>query len=190
MTFYATPATGAGWIVPKKYVERVGDDGFKKAPIGAGPYRFVSFTPGVELVLEAFEPYWRKTPSVKQLVFKVVPDESTRLAMLKRGEADLAITFLGALAEEVKRTPGLTLKPTFTPWTQWMAFTVEQWDPKSPWHDARVRQAANLALDRQAINQALFLGFSRSRAASFRISSTTTGRRPLTLTTQPRRASS
>ena len=46
MTFYGTPATGAGWIVPKKYVEKVGDDGFKKAPIGAGPYRFVSFTPG------------------------------------------------------------------------------------------------------------------------------------------------
>src|SRR5262252_8511157 len=42
MTFYATPATGAAWIVPRKYVERVGDDGFKKAPIGAGPYRFVS----------------------------------------------------------------------------------------------------------------------------------------------------
>ena len=53
MTFYATPATGAGWIVPKKYVEKVGEDGFKKAPVGAGPYRFVSFTPGVELVLEA-----------------------------------------------------------------------------------------------------------------------------------------
>src|SRR6266849_6655352 len=38
MTFYATPASGAGWIVPKKYVEQVGDEGFKKAPIGAGPY--------------------------------------------------------------------------------------------------------------------------------------------------------
>ncbi len=84
MTFYGTPATGAGWIVPKKYVEKVGDDGFKKAPVGAGPYRFVSFTPGVELVLEAYEQYWRKTPSVKRLVFKAVPDESTRLAMLKR----------------------------------------------------------------------------------------------------------
>ena len=48
-------ATGAGWIVPKNYVEKVGDDGFKKAPIGAGPYKFVSFTPGVELVLEAFD---------------------------------------------------------------------------------------------------------------------------------------
>src|SRR5438445_10475646 len=64
MTFYGTPATGAAWVVPRKYVERVGDDGFKKAPVGAGPYRFVSFSPGVELVLEAFEQYWRKTPTV------------------------------------------------------------------------------------------------------------------------------
>ena len=67
LTFYAS-ATGAGWVVPKKYVEKVGEDGFKKAPIGAGPYKFVSFTPGVELVLEAFDGYWRKTPSVKRLV--------------------------------------------------------------------------------------------------------------------------
>jgi peptide/nickel transport system substrate-binding protein len=74
MTFYGTPATGAGWIVPRKYVEKVGDDAFKKAPVGAGPYRFVSFTPGVELVLEANEQYWRKVPSVKRLVFKSVVD--------------------------------------------------------------------------------------------------------------------
>jgi hypothetical protein len=53
-------ATAAGWIVPKKYVDKIGDDGFKKAPIGAGPYKFVSFNPGVELVLEAFDQYWRK----------------------------------------------------------------------------------------------------------------------------------
>src|SRR5467141_3102778 len=78
MTFYATPATSAAWIVPKKYVERVGDDGFKKAPVGAGPYRFVSFTPGIELVVEAFDGYWRTTPPVKRLVFKSVPDDSTR----------------------------------------------------------------------------------------------------------------
>ena len=45
LTFYSS-ATGAGWIVPKKYVQQVGEDGFKKAPIGAGPYKFVSFTPG------------------------------------------------------------------------------------------------------------------------------------------------
>src|SRR5919206_6356 len=79
MTFYGTPATGAAWVVPKKYVEKVGDDGFKKAPIGAGPYKFVSFNPGVELVLEAFDGYWRKAPAVKRVVIKSVPDESTRL---------------------------------------------------------------------------------------------------------------
>jgi len=164
MTFYATPATGAAWIVPRKYVERVGDDGFKKSPVGAGPYRFVGFTPGVELVLEAFEQYWRKTPAVKRLVFKAVPDESTRLAMLKRGETDIAYSIRGPLAEELRRTPGLTLKPTFPTFTEWLTFT-EQWDPKSPWADRRVRLAANLAIDRKTINEAEYLGFARPSAS-------------------------
>jgi peptide/nickel transport system substrate-binding protein len=164
MTFYGTPATGAGWVVPKKYVERVGDDGFKKAPVGAGPYRFVSYKPGVELVLEAHEQFWRKTPAVRHLVIKSVPDEATRLAMLKRGEADIATLFRGLLAEEIRRTPGLTLKPTYLPVTLWLLF-AEQWDPKSPWADRRVRLAANLALDREAINQAETLGLSKLTAS-------------------------
>jgi len=160
LVFYATPATGAAWIVPKKHVERVGDEGFKKSPIGAGPYRFVSFTPGIELVLEAHEQYWRKVPHVKRLVIKVMPDETTRLAMLKRGEVDLAYTFRGAVAEELRRSPGLGLKPSLFNATFWVIFT-EQWDPKSPWADRRVRLAANHAIDRKAINQSLTLGFSR-----------------------------
>src|SRR5579864_8006926 len=110
LTFYAS-ATGAGWIVPKKYVEKVGDDGYLKAPIGAGPYKFVSFNPGVELVLEANEAYWRKVPSVKRLVFRVIPDEATRLAALIRGEVDIVYSIRGELAQELKKTPGLTLKP-------------------------------------------------------------------------------
>ena len=161
MTFYGTSATGAGWIVPKKYVEKVGDDGFKKAPIGAGPFRFVSFTPGVELVLEAFDGYWRKSPSVKRLVFRSVSEEETRLAMLKRGEADIAYSIRGPLAEELRRTPGLTLMPTYPSGTFWLVFP-EQWtDPKSPWADRRVRLAASYAIDRGAINQAETLGFSK-----------------------------
>src|SRR6058998_3598964 len=159
MTFYLN-ATGAAWIVPKKYVERVGDEGFKKAPIGAGPYRFVSFTPGVELVLEAFDQYWRKTPSVKRLVLRAIPDEATRLAALKRGEVDIAYAIRGALAEELRRTPGLTLKPNVGQATFCVYFT-EQWDPKSPWNDRRVRLAANYAIDRASINQAETLGFSK-----------------------------
>jgi len=159
MTFYAG-ATGAGWIVPRKYVEKVGDEGFKKAPVGAGPYRFVSFTPGVELVFEAFDQYWRKTPNVKRLVMKAIPDEATRLAALKRGEVDITYAIRGALAEELRRTPGLTLKPNVGQAPFWIYFT-EQWDPKSPWRDRRVRLAASHAIDREAINQAETLGFSR-----------------------------
>jgi len=158
LMFYST-ATGAGWIVPKKYVEKVGDDGFKKAPIGAGPYRFVSFTPGVELVMEAVEGYWRKTPGVKRLVLRVIPDPTTRYAALKNGEIDVTYWMTASLGEDLRRTPGLTLRPVVSNVMQWVAF-VDQWDPKSPWHDRRVRLAANLAIDRQAINQAETLGHS------------------------------
>jgi peptide/nickel transport system substrate-binding protein len=160
MTYYGTLATGAGWVVPKKYVQQVGDDGFKRAPVGAGPYKFVSYTPGVELVLEAHEQYWRKAPGVKRLVFKAVADEATRLAMLKRGEADVVYLLQGELAEEVKKTPSLTLRPTPIVSTHWLVF-ADQWDPKSPWADRRVRLAANHAIDRQAVNEALTLGYSR-----------------------------
>jgi peptide/nickel transport system substrate-binding protein len=159
LTFY-TGASGAGWIVPKKYVEKVGDEGFKKAPVGAGPYKFVSFTPGVELVMEAYDQYWRKTPSVKRLVFRVIPDESTRLAALKRGEVDIVYSVRGELAEELQRTPGLALKPAVIQAPFWLYFP-DQWNAKSPWHDQRVRLAASLAVDRPTINQALTLGFSR-----------------------------
>ena len=159
MTFY-TSATAASWIVPKKYVEQVGDEGFKKAPIGAGPYRFVSFTPGLELTMEAFDQYWRKKPSVKRLILKVIPDEATRLAALKRGEIDIVYSIRGELAEELQRTKGLTLKPTVIQAPFWLYF-ADQWDPKSPWHDVRVREAASLAIDNNGINQALTLGHSK-----------------------------
>src|SRR5438128_2908656 len=109
MTFYGTLATSAAWIAPKKYMERVGEDGFKKAPVGLGPYKFVSNAPGVELVMEANESYWRKTPSVKRLVFKSVPEATTRLAMLKRGEVDIAYLLDVPQAQEVKRDPNLKL---------------------------------------------------------------------------------
>jgi len=158
ITFY-TVASGAGWVVPRKYVEKVGEDGFKKAPIGAGPYKFVSFTPGIELVLEAFDQYWRKTPSVKRIVLRVIPDESTRLAALKNGEVDIAYSIRAELADELQRTPGLTLRPTVGSAPYYLYFP-EQWDPKSPWHDPRVRLASKYALDYQTINKALTLGYS------------------------------
>src|SRR3989454_4750765 len=160
MAFYGTSATGAAWIVPKKYVEKVGDEGFKKAPVGAGPFKFVSFNPGIELVLEAFGDYWRKPPQVKRLVMRSIPDESTRAAAVKTGEVDIAYLFGGALAEELRRTQGVRIVAPLVYGVYWLDF-LDQWDPKSPWHDRRVRLAASLAIDRQAINQAEMLGFAK-----------------------------
>ncbi|MBI3325576.1 MAG: ABC transporter substrate-binding protein [Nitrospinae bacterium] len=158
MTFYGTTATAAGLVVPKRYLEQVGVDGFKKHPIGLGPFTFVSHTPGVGVVLEAYEGYWRKVPNVKRLVMKGVPEGTTRLAMLKRGEADLTSAMQGAVAEEVRRDPNLTLVDTRHPSIFWIEF-AEQWDPKSIWADKRVRLAVNYALDRQAISEAACLGY-------------------------------
>jgi peptide/nickel transport system substrate-binding protein len=158
MTFYGTTATAAGIVVPKKYVEQVGEDGFKKAPVGLGPYRFVSYTPGGDLVLEAFDGYWRKVPNIKRLILKGVPEGTTRLAMLKTAEADIAFAVEGQVAEEIQRDPNFTLVYTLHASSFWLEFP-EQWDPKSVWSDKRVRLAVNYALDRQAINEAACLGF-------------------------------
>jgi len=160
LTFYGTMATGVGWIVPKKYIEKIGSDAFKDQPVGLGPYRLVSHQPGIEVVLEANTDYWRKTPHVKRLVMKSVPEATTRLAMLKKQEADVTYGLFGALGEEVRRDPNLKLEPVVPPGTQWMVFAESYHDPKSPWADKRVRQAANHAINRQAINEAETLGHS------------------------------
>jgi peptide/nickel transport system substrate-binding protein len=159
MTFYGTFASGAAWVVPKRYVEQVGPDGFKRNPVGLGPYKFVSNKPGVELVMEAFEGYWRKMPSVKRLVFKSIPESTTRLAMLKSGEVDVAYLLDASLAQEVKRDPKLKLAFSGGIGTFYLDF-FDMWDPKSPWADQRVRRAASLAIDRRTISEAETLGAS------------------------------
>jgi peptide/nickel transport system substrate-binding protein len=158
MTFYGTTASAAGVVVPKKYLSEVGDDGFKKHPIGAGPYKFVANKPGVEVDLEAFTGYWRRVPNVKTLVMRSVPDATTRALMVKTGEADMAFALDGVDAEGLKGTPGVQVVATKHASIFWIEFT-DQWDPKSPWHDKRLRLAVNYALDRQRINEAACLGF-------------------------------
>jgi peptide/nickel transport system substrate-binding protein len=160
LTFYGTLVSGASWVVPKKYVERVGDDGFKKHPVGLGPYKFISHTPGVELIMDAYESYWRKMPSVKRLVFKSVPDSTTRAAMLKRGEVDVAYLLDVPQAQEVKRDPTLKLAFSGGIATFFLDF-LDMWDPKSAWADQRVRLAASYAIDRRALSEAETLGASR-----------------------------
>ena len=159
MTFYGTLVNASGWVVPKRYMEKVGPDGCKRHPIGLGPYKFVSNNPGIELTMEAFEGYWRKTPSVKRLVFKSIPEATTRMAMLMRDEVDVAYLLDGTLAQTVKNDPKLKLAFSGGIGTTFVDF-LDMWDPKSPWSDQRVRLAASLAIDRKAISEAETLGAS------------------------------
>src|SRR5262245_31703074 len=158
MTFYGTTASAAGIVVPKKYVTQVGDEGFRKQPIGAGPYRFAGHKPGIEVVLEAFPGYWRKVPNVKTVIMRSVPESTTRAVMLKSGELDYGIALDGPDAEGIKNDPRMRLVSSKHASIFWVEFP-EQWNAKSPWHDRRLRLAVNHALDRPRINEAACLGF-------------------------------
>jgi peptide/nickel transport system substrate-binding protein len=158
MTFYGTTASAAGIVLPHKYFEQVGADGFRAKPIGAGPYKVVSQRPGVDVTLEAFAGYWRHAPYVPRLILKSVPDSTTRVTMLKSGQLDFAMILDGPDAESVKKDPKYTLVDTRHASIFWIEFP-DQWDPKSLWNDKRLRQAVNFALDRKTTNEAACLGF-------------------------------
>jgi peptide/nickel transport system substrate-binding protein len=143
-------STSIGWVVPKKYVEKIGVVEFKKHPIGCGPYKFVEFKAGQKLVAEAFEGFWRKVPHIKRMEFHTVRDPGTRLVMVRRGEVDIATLMTDVFYEDVKKDPKLRLAHPISA-TQWILYISPQFDPKSPWSDARVRKAASLAIDRQSI---------------------------------------
>lgn len=135
LTFYGTTATAAGMVVPKAYLEQVGAEGFKKHPIGLGPYKFVSYSPGGDLVLEAFEEYWRKRPHIKRLIIQGVPESTTRLAMLKRQETDFAFGLEAQVAEAVRNDPHLQLVAVQFPrscgWNFWTNGTSNRHGPTS-----------------------------------------------------------
>ncbi|MFC1909546.1 ABC transporter substrate-binding protein, partial [Chloroflexota bacterium] len=158
MEYYAgTGVSGASWIVPKKYVEEVGNDEFVKHPIGAGPYKVVSVEPGVNAVMEAYEDYWRKVPHVKTMVFDAVAERSTNFAKLKVGEVDVAMSMKGPLAAAVMEDPDMTYYSSRSA-SVLMLIPAKQWDPQSPWSNVKVRQAASLALDRQVLVDSVFPG--------------------------------
>jgi peptide/nickel transport system substrate-binding protein len=150
MDLYNGVVTGIGWIVPGHYYTRVGKDGFRKHPIGAGPYKFVSQEAGAQMVFEAWEEYWRRTPATKTIVVKGIRDLPARVAGLQTGELDLAYGMTGKLLSRVMADRKLRWDPNFTSiW--WLMFPGYN-EPDSPFRDRRVRQAVSLAINRQFLS--------------------------------------
>src|SRR5207237_9183458 len=90
-TYLSRSLATEGMVLPKKYLEANGDDVFARKPIGSGPYKFVEQAVGSHIKLTAVDNHWRiGVPKYKNVTFRLVPEETTRIALLRRGEVDLA----------------------------------------------------------------------------------------------------
>jgi Bacterial extracellular solute-binding proteins, family 5 Middle len=147
-------ATGSeGMILPSKYFQQVGADGFARAPIGSGPYRVVKNAVGSLIQLEAVDRHWHEgVPQFNTVTFRLVPEEGTRLAQLRAGEADI-IAVSREKVPEVK-SAGFNVFAKLNDQVV-VVYMQQQWDPV-PVAEKRVRQALNLALDKEAILKFVF----------------------------------
>ena len=148
-------------IQPKAYREKVGDKGYMKKPIYAGPWKFVKQVVGTSCEMEAFEGHYRKTPYAKTLILKVIPESATQLAALKTGEVDVLHRMnIGPISEEIRKDPNLRLITGEHVSGLYGAYTflTDPKRPKSKFDDKRVRWALSHGIDRKLIVDKLFYG--------------------------------
>ncbi len=144
-------------IVPKAYVEKVGDQKFNQEVIGSGPYKLKSWQRGVQSVLEANPAYWRGKPPFATVTFRAVPDTSTRIADLRTGRADITRGLSPDDAEALKTEKALQLLPVPTERIAYLFVNAQA----GPTKDKRVRQAIAMAIDRDTIITALQQGYAK-----------------------------
>ena len=136
-------------IVPPKYISEVGQAKFGRNPIGTGAFKFVEWVRDDRLTLKRNEKYWDGPhPTVKEVVFRVIPEIQSRLAALQTGEVDIASNIPPDLAKRVDTKGRFDLKSVLTTRVIYLDFSST---PGSPILDKRVRLAINYAIDRDAI---------------------------------------
>lgn len=146
------------WAMPKKYIQKVGEEEFARRPVGTGPWKFVSRTVKDELRLEAFDGYWNQArrPRVKELVIKIIPEDMTRVAAFKTGKVDWIDNVPPSMVDEFKKMPGVKTATLVSGNNLFLNFNTQM--PRSPFNDVRVRQAAAHAIDVDAIIKRVLFG--------------------------------
>ena len=147
-----------GLVIPKDYYERVGRDEFQKHPIGSGPYKWHSQRAGSFIKLEATEKHWRDgVPRYKYMTYRIIPEESTRVAMLKTGEADIARISRESVKDVLNSGMNVVVKEGYAT----LAYKGNMQWLSPAFSDIRFRKAVNLAIDKEAIIKHIFAGLAK-----------------------------
>ncbi len=149
--FLNTLAHPAGHVMSPAAIAEYGDE-VGQNPVGTGPYRFVEWVRGERLVLERNDDYFAGTPPLAGIEYRIVPEASTRVALLETGEADVILRVSPDEAQRLDGTEGVTLKTTPTSRAMFVAINLT----RAPFDDARVRQAINHAVNVRGLIDALF----------------------------------
>ncbi len=159
----ASYAEGTLAPVSPTAVKRLGNQGFARAPVGAGPFRFVSWEEGRQVVLERFDKYnWAPgynantgPSSVQRVITRFIPDASTRVAALEAGEIDIADA---TPILDMKRFSDTRGYGTMIGNAAGIPFGLELNGSRGIFSDIRVRRALAMAVDRKALSENLFFG--------------------------------
>ncbi|MEO9190154.1 MAG: ABC transporter substrate-binding protein [Acetobacteraceae bacterium] len=153
-----TLAHGSCAIVSPAALEKYGDTGIAQHPVGAGPFRMVSFNPGQELVVEAFDAYWGGKPGTSRITFRYIAEPATRLNALRTQAVDVIDAVPVALVGALKDDAALSLLTS--PGLRPIGFALNL--TRDRLKDARVREALNLAVPVELIAQKVFFGYARA----------------------------
>ncbi|HEX7041370.1 MAG TPA: ABC transporter substrate-binding protein [Trueperaceae bacterium] len=150
-------------IVPKDYMEEVGVAGFTQQPIGSGPFVYVGGSLDSQVTLQRNESYWQGPPPLQTLVFRMMPEPSTRVAALLSGEVQIIQEVPGDLVDRIDSAPGVSVHTA--PGTR--AYFIELNVSKPPFDDVRVRQALNYAIDWENILENIYRGRGQRLSTGF-----------------------
>jgi peptide/nickel transport system substrate-binding protein len=149
-------------IVPPGYIEEVGEEGFLAAPVGTGPFKLVELVEGDRIVMEKNEEYWREGyPLIDRLIFRPIPESSTRVAAIQTGEVDLVTRLSAEEADSLRDMEGIEVISYPVDRVYYIAFNNMTTGLDQPTIDPKVRLAMNYAVDVQAILDAIFNGNGR-----------------------------
>lgn len=158
-------------IVPRRYIQTVGDRAFAERPVGAGPFKYIAGRVDSQIVLERHEQYYGGAPEIppvgpaplRGVVFRMMPEPATRVAALKAGEVHIIEDVPVDLITEIDRDPRTEVRAT----QGTRVFGVELNNARPPFNDLKVRQALNYAVNWDAILRSVYRGYATRLSTAF-----------------------